>query len=887
MKNSITKILLVSCVIIFNVLNTTGQNLESGQNLSADAQIVNAAENMRWLIKSGRIKPDHKSVYFFEGFDEPTEAGALPEGWTQKRTLTPSDQPLNDAESPRWFRNSASYGFPNPMNYVYSGTGSMAIGYTAPDFTWAISPEFFIPETEGDVFLTYWAWIRSALPTGFDEPVLTNYFVKVKMDDQWLTLLSYFGVDGEENIFEEQIVLNMNPFKGKDVQIAFVYEYFGWQMAVDDIFVGEELQDDFGVESLTAFPTFGILPGDEVLIGVDVFCGGNNPGSVDVSLVANGQVVSTQTTGLLELGGESEFVQFTWVPSAYGDYNIQVVLPDDDFTGNNVVGRNLTVYHGYNFAEDFENFEFDDLGIPFLVFPPDGWAVNDPNWVTATQQWPIGDAVSALLHGRVEEGEKRLVTHGVELTPFDQWISFYLEGVNNAVTFEGVVQGHSTFQLKYSSSQDGPWTNLGDPIEFVPQYDGDDNLILGANALRYVEHDISDLSGTVYFAFTSTSTFNLTVGEVVYRSFVIIDNVMVTGEPPFTVVDIIAGSENHGTLLAAVLAANLQGALSGAGPFTVFAPDDDAFADLPAGLLDDLLADPSGLLTDILLYHVVPGNLLAADLQDGQVLTTLLGQNLLVTIDGDDVFINDAKVTAVDLEADNGVVHVIDAVLVPEESIVYSITIPLAAGEVPYKYFVVPVDGDPTWDLGEWMGDPNRIVNVTGDVTVEDIWGVQPTGKENSQGAQADQVYLVTFKVEMAGAIVGEGENAVAFDPELHKVFIAGGFGGDYNWNQPGSNPELEMTIGDTGVVSVEEILNTDKVALNIYPNPANSNVWIKTETSINRLEVFNITGIKVLAFDIYDSSYNLDVSDLNNGIYIVRVYTNDGTAIQKLQITR
>jgi len=134
-----------------------------------------------------------------------------------------------------------------------------------------------------------------------------------------------------------------------------------------------------------------------------------------------------------------------------------------------------------------------------------------------------------------------------------------------------------------------------------------------------------------------------------------------------TVVDVIVNSEDHNTLEAAVLAADLAGALSGAGPFTVFAPTDAAFDALPEGTLDALLDDPEGALTNVLLYHVVEAEALSSSLSDGDVFTTMLGQDITVTIDGDgNVFINDAQVITADVPADNGVVHVIDAVLVPE-----------------------------------------------------------------------------------------------------------------------------------------------------------------------------------------------------------------------------
>ncbi|MDX2429960.1 MAG: fasciclin domain-containing protein, partial [Bacteroides sp.] len=136
-----------------------------------------------------------------------------------------------------------------------------------------------------------------------------------------------------------------------------------------------------------------------------------------------------------------------------------------------------------------------------------------------------------------------------------------------------------------------------------------------------------------------------------------------------TVLDIVVNSPDHTTLEAAVIAAELADDLSGEGPFTVFAPTDDAFAALPDGTVEALLEDPTGALAQILLYHVVGAKALSTDLSDGQVITTLNGDSVTVTIAHDVVFIDDAKVTVANLEADNGVVHVIDAVLIPTSTV--------------------------------------------------------------------------------------------------------------------------------------------------------------------------------------------------------------------------
>ncbi len=135
------------------------------------------------------------------------------------------------------------------------------------------------------------------------------------------------------------------------------------------------------------------------------------------------------------------------------------------------------------------------------------------------------------------------------------------------------------------------------------------------------------------------------------------------------IVDTAVAAGDFGTLVAAVTAAGLVDTLKGEGPFTVFAPADSAFAALPEGAVDGLLADPEGALTDVLLYHVVPGKVMAADVLglDGQMVETVGGGMLEVTVDGDTVMINGIPVVAADVETSNGVIHVIEGVLLPAD----------------------------------------------------------------------------------------------------------------------------------------------------------------------------------------------------------------------------
>ena len=135
------------------------------------------------------------------------------------------------------------------------------------------------------------------------------------------------------------------------------------------------------------------------------------------------------------------------------------------------------------------------------------------------------------------------------------------------------------------------------------------------------------------------------------------------------IMDIAAADDRFDTLEAAVKAANLADALAAPGNLTVFAPTDDAFAKLPAELINSLLADPSGALTQILLYHVVPGSFGSADVLASASLDTLQGSDLAVSLRDGKPYVNDSQIIITDIQAKNGIIHVIDAVMVPPVSL--------------------------------------------------------------------------------------------------------------------------------------------------------------------------------------------------------------------------
>jgi len=142
-------------------------------------------------------------------------------------------------------------------------------------------------------------------------------------------------------------------------------------------------------------------------------------------------------------------------------------------------------------------------------------------------------------------------------------------------------------------------------------------------------------------------------GAMMVRNLDIVDNAM--------------KASNVTTLVAAVKAAGLVETLKGPGPFTVFAPTNDAFNKLPEGTIETLVKpENKAKLTSILTYHVVAGNMVAADFTDGQMLKTVNGQELKVTMKDGKVLVNDAMVIISDVVSSNGVTHVIDSVLLPK-----------------------------------------------------------------------------------------------------------------------------------------------------------------------------------------------------------------------------
>jgi uncharacterized surface protein with fasciclin (FAS1) repeats len=260
-----------------------------------------------------------------------------------------------------------------------------------------------------------------------------------------------------------------------------------------------------------------------------------------------------------------------------------------------------------------------------------------------------------------------------------------LEAALIATDLTGVLSGEGPFTVfaPTDEAHEALMAALGITLEELLAYEGlSDVLLYHVVEAQALSTDLSDgqeittlLGADVQVTITGEGVFinqaQVIVADLIADNGVVhvIDAVMLPEEEedlPETVVDIIVDSEVHTLLELAVGAAGLVDALSGEGPFTVFAPTDDAIVALTEALgitAEDLLALPN--LGEILQYHVVAGEAFSTDLEDGQVITTLLGQDVTVSISDAGVMINEAMVIIADLEAENGVVHVIDAVLVP------------------------------------------------------------------------------------------------------------------------------------------------------------------------------------------------------------------------------
>jgi uncharacterized surface protein with fasciclin (FAS1) repeats len=348
-----------------------------------------------------------------------------------------------------------------------------------------------------------------------------------------------------------------------------------------------------------------------------------------------------------------------------------------------------------------------------------------------------------------------------------------------------------------------------------------------------------------------------------------------------SILEIVVASPDHNTLEAAVVAAGLQSAFSGPGQYTLFAPTDAAFAALPAGTLDNLLADPNGLLSDVLLYHAVNGVTLSNQLANGMVVSTIQGQDLLVTINAEGVFINNAKVIIADIIAENGVIHVIDAVLVPvlnpnpatvvdiivnspnhtilETAVIAAGLVDELSGNGPFTVFA-PTDAAfaalPAGVLNNLLADPT---GALAQVLLYHVAAGQTYYNSLSNGQTITTLLNQDVTVTItAGSVFINNSRIVLANLEAANGIVH----------------VIDAVL--TPVISVEETLLGNST---IYPNPAVNELYVSTP-SINgggSYSIYSATGSLIEQGGLYSSNTRIDINTLPQGMYQLKlVYGNE-----------
>jgi uncharacterized surface protein with fasciclin (FAS1) repeats len=349
-----------------------------------------------------------------------------------------------------------------------------------------------------------------------------------------------------------------------------------------------------------------------------------------------------------------------------------------------------------------------------------------------------------------------------------------------------------------------------------------------------------------------------------------------------TVVDIIVNSTEHDTLEAAVVAAELADDLSGPGPFTVFAPTDAAFAALPSGTIETLLTDPTGTLAEILLYHVVGGQALSTDLSDGQIIATLQGQTVEVTINADGVFINDAQVIVADITATNGVVHVIDAILLP----------PAPQPTTTVVDVIVNSDVHNTLEAAVVAAGLVETLSGTGPFTVfaptDAAFAALPAGTVEALLANIGELQNILLYHVASGSVLstdltnGQEIPTLTFFPPL--VVTIDNNGVMIN----NAMVTVADIVADNGVIHVIDavllpqqpsfVSNGETIgSVDVYPNPANDILNVSTNNQ-GVIEIYSYEGKLISTTSYSGPNTVVNVEELSRGNYIAVVRDNNGT---------
>lgn len=346
--------------------------------------------------------------------------------------------------------------------------------------------------------------------------------------------------------------------------------------------------------------------------------------------------------------------------------------------------------------------------------------------------------------------------------------------------------------------------------------------------------------------------------------------------PALTVADVVINSDVHTTLEGAVISAGLAPTLMADGTFTVFAPTDAAFAALDPAVLTTLTNDPTGKLANALLYHVLGAEVLSTDLMNGQMATTLFGQDIAVSIDANGVQINGANVVIADIQTFNGVVHVLDAVILPPNTTVADVVINspdhtiletavVAAGldgalsDLAADLTVfAPVDGafagvDVTALLADPTGDLTKILQYH-------VLGMEVLSSDLTNGQTATTLLGqdITVTIDANGVMINNAMVTVADIQTLNGVV---------------------HVLDGVLLPNLTNVKDLDQLNFKVFPNPTTELITVDVpEQMIGKdvdAQLIGMNGTVYNSWKINDAKATLNVSDYPTGTYIL-LLSND-----------
>ena len=360
--------------------------------------------------------------------------------------------------------------------------------------------------------------------------------------------------------------------------------------------------------------------------------------------------------------------------------------------------------------------------------------------------------------------------------------------------------------------------------------------------------------------------------------------------PNVTVADVVINSAVHETLEGAVIAADLAGALSNLeGTFTVFAPTDDAFAAFDAATLAILTSNADTKLRRALLYHVLGAEVLSSDLSDGQTATTLFNQDITVTIDASGgVKINDANVVIADIQTLNGVVHVLDAVILPPNVTVADVVINSAVHETLEAAVVAA-------DLAGALSDLSA--NYTVFAPTDDAFApvdvttllLDPTG---------DLQKILQYHVlasEVFAADLSDGQVATTLLGQDITVGIDAAGAVTINGNALVTAADITTLNGVVHVLNnvllpdLTSVKDLNQVNFKVFPNPTTDFITIELPTEMMdgnvEAQLIGTQGNVLRTWEINDVNPTIDVTKYTTGTYFILLRTNKNYALSTIVI--